>query len=406
MIICFVAGWLISPAGVSGSGPAPFRIEQVSLARLGKEHIATAVWRRTARGGRVVAWGNRVLEWQLGRSPVQREVVPAREGVEYSNGGCAMDVDGDGIEEIVVARIDGRNDEAVDLLWLKGRPGQHHWKEHPVARLTKRAWAAPHDIRPLTGRDASGKPWHGVVLTLDNQKLVWFRIPQNPAEPWERREIAVLTGGPQWGVAVGDIAGHRRPDVVCGQYWAECPADPLRDPWIVRRYNGWENGEWSGMAQTALADFDGDGRLEIVATEAEIPGGRLGIFRRDPSRPGGLWECYLIEKDLYCPHSLALSDLNSDGKPDLIAGEMKAGGWDFPMRSNPRIYAYLNRGSQPFERHILAEGCGVHQLSTVPGGRKGRVQFFAADEIQPYKFPEMTTPISLWSVSWMPGQAP
>ncbi len=120
------------------------------------------------------------------------------------------------------------------------------------------------------------------------------------------------------------------------------------------------------MAKLALADMDGDGDMEIVASEAEIPEARLGIFTRDPKQPDAPWSCRELERGLYCPHSLVLTDLDRDGRPDVVVGEMTAGGWSFPLNPAPRIIAWLNRGDKAPDRHILAEGLGVHEMGLLP----------------------------------------
>ncbi|MHC1767716.1 MAG: hypothetical protein AB9869_26150 [Verrucomicrobiia bacterium] len=72
---------------------------------LGKEHLAHATHRTGREGLRIVAWGKRVIEWPLtGESPPLVEAVPVKQGLEYANGGCAVDLNGDGIDEVVVAR--------------------------------------------------------------------------------------------------------------------------------------------------------------------------------------------------------------------------------------------------------------------------------------------------------------
>jgi hypothetical protein len=200
-------------------------------------------------------------------------------------------------------------------------------------------------------------------------------------------------------MVIGDIAGNGRPDVVCGMFWAECPADPTREPWVIRRYGDWEDGGWGGMVKLALGDMDGDGKLEIVASEAEIPNARMGIFKRDPGHPDGPWNGHLIERGLYCPHSLVLADLDRDGRTDIIAGEMTAGGWDFPLHPNPHIYAYMNDGGLTFRRSTLVSGWGVHEMSLAPARADGRLLILAADEIQPQKFPEMKTHVSTWTIA-------
>jgi hypothetical protein len=91
---------------------------------------------------------------------------------------------------------------------------------------------------------------------MDRRELVWFRIPADPEQPWLRRTFATFPGSQQSGLAVGDIAGHGRPDIVCGMFWVECPVDPARKPWTCRRFGDWEDGGWGGMAKHAIADFD------------------------------------------------------------------------------------------------------------------------------------------------------
>lgn len=138
----------------------------------------------------------------------------------------------------------------------------------------------------------------------------------------------------------------------------------------------------------------------MIASEAEIPNARLGIFSRDREHPDGPWQCREIERGLYCPHSLVLADLDRDGRLDIIAGEMTAGGWSFPLNPRPQIVAFLNRGPKPFARRVLAEGLGVHEMGLLPDRQSGRWVLFAADETQTQKFPDMKTHVSTWTIEW------
>lgn len=396
---CFALAVLCMPAIVRSQDNSPSRTVAARhhlLADLGGEHLAHAVYRHTPRGGAVVAWGERVVEWPLDQ-PLLREAVARSGEMHYSNGGCAIDVDGDGTDEIVVARGRSRSCADPDLVWLKDDGGPT-WSSHKIASLGPGP-IAPHDIVPFSFAFAEGRKLRGVVLVIDRRVLVWYEIPGDPSLAWIRHEIAELPVASQSGIAVGDLAGNGRPDVVCGTFWAECPSDPARERWHVRRYSRWEDAGWGGMDKLALADMNCDGALDIVASEAEIPDARLGIFFRRRNEPDGPWECREIEKGLYCPHSLVVADLDGDDRADLVVGEMTAGGWDFPLNPRPRLIAYYNRAERPFERQVLSEGWGVHEMGLVPnGGHAGHV-LFAADEIQPQKFPTMKTRVSTWTVN-------
>ena len=374
----------------------PFRVRYGRFAELGAEHIAHAVFRRTTSGGTIVAWGQRLLEWPL-QKPELRELVRQVQGMEYSNGGCAIDVDGDGTDEIVVARGRSRSCSDPNLFWFQDSGPEASWTAHLIGNVGLGP-VAPHDIVPFAAQRPNGSSVRGVVAVIDRQKLVWYEIPTDPKAAWPRHEIAELPVKSQSGIAVGDLAGNGRSDVACGMFWAECPTDPVSEPWSVRRFGHWEDGGWGGMAKLELADMDGDGRMDIVASEAEVPNARLGIFSRDKFKPDGLWKCHEIESGLYCPHSLVLADLDADGRIDIVTGEMTAGGWSFPLNPRPRILAFLNRGVDAFDRHILAEGLGVHEMGRVPNLQNGALMLFGADEIQPQKFPEMKTHVSYWTI--------
>lgn len=103
----------------SNAGDATqWRIRHEKLADLGGEHVAHAVFRRTPDGGTIVAWGERIVEWPLSR-PTLRQTVAPQGNLQFSNGGCALDVDGDGTDEIVVARGKTRSCADAELFWFE-----------------------------------------------------------------------------------------------------------------------------------------------------------------------------------------------------------------------------------------------------------------------------------------------
>jgi hypothetical protein len=397
LLVVFSGGILsLSSNQEAGAAKPSLPIRHVLLAELGTEHIGGVAYRNGPGGDSLVAWGSRILEWPLTQKSGMREVVPEQRDRVYSNGGCVLDVNGDGEDELIVARGDAPEHSNARLFWFRRRPDKPVWEEHQIAVLNPATWASPHDLQPFAFRHSTGKLSNGIAAVLARRQLVWFAIPADPSAPWERHEIAALPGPDQSGMALGDLAGHGRRDIACGMYWAECPGDPTRDPWTVRRFGTWDDNRWGGMAQLALADLDSDGKLDIVAAEAEIPGARLGFFRRDAAQPDGLWQLQSIDTGLYCPHSLAVADVDGDGRTDVIAGEMTAGGWEFPLNPRPRLLAYLNRGGGKFDRLTLAEGLGVHEMALAPRRFNGFLMLYGADEIQPFKFPDMKTHVSYW----------
>ena len=376
------------------AGKTPLQVEHQLLADLGGEHIAQAIYRRGRAGISIVSWGDRILEWPL-KKPQLREVVPPIKNVGYSNGGCALDIDGDGIDEIVVARGRGRWSGDPELYWFEEKKSGK-WAAHKAGPMG-RGSISPHDLVPISF-SIGQRSVRGVLAVLDRRQLVWYEIPANPAEAWTPHVIATLPKKNQSGLKVGDVSGRGRADVLCGTYCVECPADPLKESWKVRRYSHWEGGGWGGMDKIELADLDGDGHPEIVASEAEIPESKLGIFSRDPQNPEGLWKYHEIDAGLYCPHSLVVTDIDGDKRADIVVGEMTAGGWSFPLNPHPRLIAYLNRGNGKFKRTVLDDNWGVHEMGLLPRKADGPVILFAADETQTQKFPEMKTYVNMWTI--------
>ncbi|MGI5817732.1 MAG: FG-GAP repeat domain-containing protein [Armatimonadota bacterium] len=376
-------------------------VERHTIAELGEEHFANCVLRMGREGNYAVAWGDRIIQMPLEPGAAVREVVQALPDQRYSNGGCALDVNGDGADEIVVARgpVPGTEPEnpSIDLLWFEDVPGEETWREHLAATIpVANAWQAPHDIVPF--RASIGGGIAGVAVVVGRQTLAWYERPQLPGTRWPRHEIGTLPAEGQSGMSVGDIAGNARPDIICGMFWAECPDDPRVDGWTLRRYGDFDANGWGGMAKTAVADIDGDGRAEIIATEAEIPDGRLAVFRRTGAASGQDWECRVLDHALYAPHSLVVTDIDGDGVPDIVVGEMECGGWDFPRHDNPRIMAWLQRDELRFEQVTLAEHAGIHEMELAPG-MAGETVLFGCDETQPHKLEGLETTVYMLRVN-------
>ncbi len=393
---------------------APFEVvKHRILDQFDGKHLGNVVYRSTPDGGEFISWGRLPLQkWPYGSSD-QTQIVPeteeypyTEEGTlsdgeyRYTNGGTVLDVDRDGAQEVVVGRGQGEGIAESKLYWFDEPSNDPHWTGHYIADTGEGNWVAPHDVEAFTVAQSSGEDVRGVVGNIDRQDVFFLEIPEDPTRPWIRHQVGAFPSGDQSGMEIVDVNGDGRKDIVSGMYWIETPPNPRQDGWSFHRYGTWDqhNEGWGGMNKHGVADFDGDGEVEIVAAEAEIPGARLGLFDRESDDGTGRWTETRIEGNLYAPHSLVVGDLNEDGRPDFIVGEMTAGGWDFPINPTPKIYGYVNRGDQ-FERYTISAGWGVHEMGIVPERRNGNLVVYAADEIQPQKFDGMQTPVHVWTIS-------
>lgn len=408
---------VLVPAATAQSPEAPFEVEKhVVFDLFHGEHLGNVVYRPGDGEGDFLAWGRLPIQhWPYGSSS-QTQVVSERHDVQYTdggtlsddeqrytNGGTLLDVDEDGTMELVVGRGVGEAIADSELYWFDEQPDGEDWEEHYIADTGSGNYVAPHDVEAFTMELASGEEVRGVVGNIARQDVFFLEVPKDPTEPWVRHEIGSFPEGDQSGMEIVDINGDGRKDIVSGMFWIEAPADPRQDDWAFHRFGTWdrENEGWGGMDKHGVADFDGDGEVEIVAAEAEIPGARMSFFDREADDGTGLWNETPIEEDLYAPHSLVVGDLNADGRADVIVGEMTAGGWDFPLNPDPKIYGYINQGGD-FERYLVTEGWGTHEMGILPERRNGNLVVYAADEIQPQKFDGMRTPVSYWVIAPRP----
>ena len=367
MVLLLISGLLPSSAWAQSAG-APFEVKKhVVLDQLGSRHLGNVVYRRGADGGYFVGWGRTpIQQWPYG-SANQTQVVPALEGQRYSNGGTVLDVDGDGADEVVVTRGEGEGIRDSKLYWFDEVEGQTQWQEHYIADTGEGNWVAPHDVEAFTASLPSGEEVRGVIANVDRHEVFFFEAPEDPTAPWERHAVGAFpVSESQSGMEIVDVNGDGRKDIVSGMFWIETPADPRQDGWTFHRYGTWDhdNGRWGGMIMYGVADFDGDGQVEIVAAEAETPGARVGLFDRQEEDGTGLWEETLIEDDLYAPHSVAVGDLDEDGRADFVVGEMTAGGWDH--RRRPLRPAGTAAGERSPRGGDGARRCGVGRAELRP----------------------------------------
>jgi hypothetical protein len=263
---------------------------------------------------------------------------------------ASLDVDGDGWPDLVCSGVWYRN------------------TGHPRAEQFERivfdpAAAGAHDIL-VADIDHDGKP--DIVMMGDERTqlnaLCWYSIPQNARSPWARHLIGPPVHGAITPSGVADLDGDGDLDVIRADTWFE-NKDGKGGEWVAHKNIPMgRRGPFGICVRTAVMDLDGDGKPEVIIADADIEDSKVVVLINSDAK-GGAWTVVKLPQTFKYGslHSLAVADLNNDGRPDIISNEQEELLPD--GRQNPRWVVWENLGGFQFrERIILDTKLGGHEL--------------------------------------------
>ncbi|AHM63033.1 hypothetical protein D770_23940 [Flammeovirgaceae bacterium 311] len=229
----------------------------------------------------------------------------------YSNAFAshAMDVNLDGWIDFVRVGFPGK-----EAQWFENPKGQKgHWQVHPIHATVGNESAGFFDVDGDGRMDLlGGNP--------STRQMFWLKAPSSAGDlSWKQTMISAEqspgTATFAHGLGIGDIDKNGRSDVVIKEGWWEAPADPYQSGWTFHQAN---LGEAS--AQMYVLDIDEDGDQDVISSSAH----QLGIWWHEQTvdeRGDKQWTTHLISDLFTQTHAMALTDINSDGHPDLVTGK-------------------------------------------------------------------------------------
>jgi hypothetical protein len=145
--------------------------------------------------------------------------------------------------------------------------------------------------------------------------------------------------------AIGDINGDKRPDVVVVKnldghlVWFENSGQPAKDKSWKRHVL---STDLKRAYDVALVDLNGDGRLDVAASAWN--GNHIAWFA-NPGVTGPEWKKEMIDPQLTEARTVRVADFNGDGRPDILATGRLANltAW----------YEQTGAASQPWKQHII-----------------------------------------------------
>lgn len=275
------------------------------------------------------------------------------------------DIDGDGDEDIVISD----QLQNARLVWFENVDGRGEtWTMHVIGQ----PWAHDVDLADLDNdgrldivtRRYSDGPGAADVVEL-------WRNGDDGA--WQHRTIPLATAVGGEGQALGDINGDDLIDIVTPRHWYRNPGDVMTATWPAFQYAAAYDWPHSNIA---IGDLNGDGRSDIALTPAAHANEmyRTSWFE-GPEDATGLWTEHIVENGIEAvTHSLAIADMDRDGRMDLVTAEMHDG-------ANPdeiRIYSNDSGDGLHFSRHVVAT-TGSHSLRLVDVDNDGDMDIFGAN---------------------------
>jgi hypothetical protein len=263
---------------------------------------------------------------------------------------AALDVDHDGWPDLVCSGAWFRN---------PGKP-----REQVFERIVFDENAAgAHDVL-IADIDGDRKP--DVIMMGDARTklncLCWYSIASDPRQPWTRHLIGPPVHGAITPGGVADLDGDGDLDVIRANTWFENKDGQGRE-WVTHENIPMgRKGPYGICVRTAVMDMDGDGKPEIVMADADLVDSKVAVLKNAEGQGGRWTKTDLSRSFTYGSlHSLAVADFNGDGKLDIVANEQEE--LLPPGRENPRWIIWENLGGLQFaERIILDSKLGGHEL--------------------------------------------
>ena len=185
-------------------------------------------------------------------------------------------------------------------------------------------------------------------------------IPEDPANTlWDFKLIAESHSDE--GIGIGDIDGDGDPDLAFGDsreageeaellYWAENPGN-IDQLWAKHLVSN----EVKVVDRVEIADFNGDGRLDIAIAEERYPGlepnSNLRVFLAGNNPVSDSWEHRVIVTQ-WSMNNLDAVDIDLDGDVDLVTNEHKG--------TDHKTEIYLNDGKAHFTAQLVGTGHEMH----------------------------------------------
>lgn len=247
--------------------------------------------------------------------PIREVAQTGKKGNEdefmHNNGEHAYDVNQDGWTDIISGS------------WFSDKI---YWYENPKKKglRQKKLWQAHLIAEGHTNcegvllEDLDGDNVPEIIINSWDAKRNLKIIKMTPGPTPKFETIDLGSPGKGHGMAIGDINGDKRKDIIVAGGWFEQPAENVwSTPWTFHQE---ECCTGHGSLPGQVFDLNGDGRNDVLIGHGHDFG--LYWYEQGSKEEGRTkWTQHLLDDSFSQIHCVQKADLDGDGKPEFITGK-------------------------------------------------------------------------------------
>ncbi|MCI0491874.1 MAG: VCBS repeat-containing protein [Planctomycetes bacterium] len=241
-----------------------------------------------------------------------------------------------------------------NVVWLHANdPQGDTWKAKIVGQMSPVKHGNGRMIRPAYIIPGNKRP--DLLLSGGGGTFLLQIRDQPEAGNWPIQKITITDKDEQKGIGLGDLDRDGHPDLALAAGVRSPQVDWWRNPGDgSTNWTKHSIGTTTNMAKMMeVADVNGDGRLDVVATDSEAKDSHLWWFEAPADLVNGAWLRHEIAQGYNGLDSLSVADLNHDGMPDIVIGETK---------DQLRLVIYKNiGGGKSWKEHLIDQGKESHK---------------------------------------------